>query len=65
MSQENIEVMRTYLKLWNARDMEGVRELYDPDAVMEVAPDWPEPGPLSRPRCGDATAQPGAGCIRQ
>jgi ketosteroid isomerase-like protein len=26
--------------------MEGVRELYDPDAVMEVAPDWPEPGPF-------------------
>ena len=26
--------------------MEGVRELYDPDAVMEAAPDWPEPGPF-------------------
>jgi ketosteroid isomerase-like protein len=46
MSQENVEVVRTFLKVWNARDMEGVRELYDPDAVMEVAPDWPEPGPF-------------------
>jgi ketosteroid isomerase-like protein len=26
--------------------MEGVRELYDPGAVMVVAPDWPEPGPF-------------------
>ena len=46
MSQESVEVVRTYLKLWNAGDMEGVRELHDPDAVMEGAPDWPESGPF-------------------
>ena len=46
MSQENVEIVRTYLKLWNAGDMEGVRELHDPDAVMEGVPDWPEPGPF-------------------
>jgi len=46
MSEENVEVVRTYVKAWNAGDMEGVRELYDPDTVMEVAPDWPEPGPF-------------------
>jgi ketosteroid isomerase-like protein len=46
MSEENIEVVRTYLRVWNAGDMEGVRELYDPDAVMEGVPDWPEPGPF-------------------
>jgi ketosteroid isomerase-like protein len=46
MSEENVEVVRTYIKLWNAGDMAGVREMYDPDAVMEVAPDWPEPGPF-------------------
>ena len=46
MSQENVEVVRDYLRAWNAGDMEGVRELYDPDAVMEVAPDWPEGGPF-------------------
>jgi ketosteroid isomerase-like protein len=46
MSQDNVEIVRTYFKLWNAGDMEGVRELHDPDAVMEATPDWPEPGPF-------------------
>lgn len=46
MSDEGIEVVRTYFERWNAGDMDGVRELYDPDAVMEVAPDWPERGPF-------------------
>jgi ketosteroid isomerase-like protein len=46
MSQENVEVVRDYFRAWNAGDMEAVRELYDPDAVIEVAPDWPEPGPF-------------------
>ena len=45
MSQENVEVVRNYVKVWNAGDMEGVRGLYHPDAVMEVV-DWPEPGPF-------------------
>ena len=46
MSQENIEVVRTFLNAWNVGDMESVRELHDPEAVMEVAPGWPEPGPF-------------------
>jgi len=46
MSEENVEAVRTYFQLWNAGDMEAVRELYDPDAVMEPAPDWPERGPF-------------------
>ena len=46
MSQENIEVVRKFVKVWNAGDMEGVHELYDPEAVMEATPDWPEPGPF-------------------
>ena len=46
MSQENVEIVSTYVKAWNAGNMEGVRELYDPDAVMEPAPDWPESGPF-------------------
>jgi ketosteroid isomerase-like protein len=46
MSEENINVVRTYFDAWNARDMEAVREFYDPDAIMRVAPDWPEPGPF-------------------
>jgi ketosteroid isomerase-like protein len=46
MSQENVEVVRDYFRAWNAGDMEAVRELYYPDAVMEAMPDWPEPGPF-------------------
>src|SRR6188472_2791203 len=46
MSQENVEVVRNLVKLWNVGDMEGVRELYDAGAIMEVTPDWPEPGPF-------------------
>lgn len=46
MSEENIEVVRTYVEVWNAGDMEGVRALYDPDAVMVVERDWPEAGPF-------------------
>lgn len=46
MSPENVEVVRDYFRAWNAGDMEAVRELYDPDAVIEAMPDWPEPGPF-------------------
>jgi ketosteroid isomerase-like protein len=46
MSEENVELVRTYFNVWNAGDMEGLRELYDPDAAMEATPDWPEPGPF-------------------
>jgi ketosteroid isomerase-like protein len=46
MSQENVEIVRDYFRAWNAGDMEAVRELHDPDAVMDGPPDWPEPGPF-------------------
>ena len=46
MSQDNVEIVRRYVETWNAGNMEGVRELYDPQAVMVVARDWPEPGPF-------------------
>jgi ketosteroid isomerase-like protein len=46
MSGENVEVVRSYFDVWNAGDMEGVRGLYDPDAVMVVEVDWPEAGPF-------------------
>ena len=45
MSQEHVEVVRAVFAAWNARDMEAVRELYDPDVVMRGVEDWPEPGP--------------------
>jgi ketosteroid isomerase-like protein len=31
MSQENVESVKTGFEAWNAGDMEGLRELYDPD----------------------------------
>ena len=46
MSEENVETLRAYTDTWNSGDMAGVREFYDPDAIMRVAPDWPEPGPF-------------------
>jgi ketosteroid isomerase-like protein len=46
MSEENVEVVRAFVDTWNSGDMAGVRDLYDPDVIMRVAPDWPEPGPF-------------------
>jgi uncharacterized protein len=46
MSEENVEVVRRGFEAWNAGDMEGVREAYDPDAVMRYPGDFPEPGPF-------------------
>src|SRR5919109_1396767 len=46
MSEEEVEVVRRGFEAWNAGDMEGVREIYDPDAVMRYHGDFPEPGPF-------------------
>ena len=46
MSQENVEVVRTFFDAWNARDMDAIRELYDSDAVVCPPEGWPEPGPF-------------------
>ena len=46
MSEENVEVFRAVFEAWNAGDMDAFRELYDPDAIMRMAQDWPEPGPF-------------------
>jgi ketosteroid isomerase-like protein len=44
MSQENVEIVRRAYAAWNAGDMETLRELYDPDALMVRGLDgWPEP----------------------
>src|SRR5664279_1332291 len=45
MSQENEEIVRRGFDAWNAGDMDYIRHLYDPNIVMQTAPDWPEPGP--------------------
>jgi ketosteroid isomerase-like protein len=45
MSQENVEIVRTFFEVWNAGDMDAFRELYDPDVIVRTVKDWPEPGP--------------------
>ena len=45
MSQENVEVVRAANEAWNAGDMDALRELYDPEAIMRAVEGWPEPGP--------------------
>jgi ketosteroid isomerase-like protein len=46
MSQENAEVVRAAHEAWNAGDMDALRELYDPDAIVRAPEGWPEPGPF-------------------
>ena len=45
MSQENVEVARAVFAAWNTGDMDALRELYDPDVIVRMAENWPEPGP--------------------
>src|SRR5688500_18962799 len=46
MSQENVEIVRAGFEAWNARDMDAVREAYDPEVIMRMPEGWPEPGPF-------------------
>ena len=46
MSQENVELARAAFEAWNAGDMDAERELHDPDIVVRMPEDWPEPGPI-------------------
>ena len=45
MSKENVEVARAVFAAWNTGDMDALRELYDPDVIVRMAENWPEPGP--------------------
>jgi ketosteroid isomerase-like protein len=45
MSQENVEVVRAFFEAWNARDIDGVRELLHAELIMRTVEGWPEPGP--------------------
>ncbi len=45
MSWENVELTRRGVELWNRGEMDALRELYHPKAVMHHPPGWPEPGP--------------------
>jgi ketosteroid isomerase-like protein len=46
MSQENIEIMRATFEVWNAGDMDALRELYDPDVILRMPEGFPEAGPF-------------------
>jgi len=46
MSQENVDVVRAAFEAWNAGDMRAFGELYDPDAILRLPGNWPEPGPF-------------------
>ena len=46
MSQENVEVLKAGYAAWNAGDMDALRDLYDPDAmIVRGLEGWPESGP--------------------
>ena len=45
MSKENVEVARAVFAAWNTGDMDALRVLYDPDVIVRMAENWPEPGP--------------------
>jgi ketosteroid isomerase-like protein len=45
MSKENVEVARAVFAAWNTGDMDALRELYDPDVIVRMTENWPEPGP--------------------
>src|SRR5262245_40197014 len=46
MSRENIELITRTFAAWNAGDIEAVREIWDPDAIVRAPRGWPEPGPI-------------------
>ena len=47
MSQENVEIVRRGFEVWNAGDMDALRELYDPGIIWRAPEGWPEPGPYA------------------
>ena len=47
MSRENVEIVRAAFAAWNAGDLDALREMWDPDAMIVQYPEgWPEPGPF-------------------
>src|SRR5581483_2648401 len=47
MSQENVEIVRRAFEVWNAGDMDTLRELCDPGIIWRGPEGWPEPGPYA------------------
>ena len=46
MSQQNVEIVRSWIEAWNAGDMDAWSALIAPNVVWRVMPDWPEQGPF-------------------
>ena len=47
MSQENVEIVRAAYETWNTGDMDALRDLYDPDAMLlRGLEGWPETFPI-------------------
>jgi ketosteroid isomerase-like protein len=46
MARESADVVRAGIRAWNAGDMDGVGESFDPQAVSRPPEGWPEPGPF-------------------
>jgi ketosteroid isomerase-like protein len=46
MSQESVKLVEAMRDAWNARDMDALRDLYEPDVIVRVPAGWPEPGPF-------------------
>ena len=46
MSQENVAIVRAFFQAWNTENMDALRELHDPDAILRPPKDWPESEPL-------------------
>ena len=36
MSRENVEIVKAVIAEWNAGDMDGLREVFDPDVVVRM-----------------------------
>jgi ketosteroid isomerase-like protein len=47
VSQENVEIVKAGFDAWNAGDMDRFRDMYDPNVVLHMVRDWPEPGPYA------------------
>ena len=42
-----MEIVRRAYEVWNAGDMDTLRELYDPGIIWRGPEGWPEPGPYA------------------
>ena len=47
MSEENVEIVRAAFEAYNVGDLDALRDLYNPDAmIVRGLEGWPEPGPF-------------------